>query len=214
MQGGLHVKGAVVVVLRQALDLQVVLEGEVAASLHPWRQLGCYLASALDLVGVDSQACDVRTGGPHDAAHRPANAATNVKNVGHVSDHQLLGDEVLGVADGNRVRLGLAAEPEVEGITPTILIELIGEIVEGPSDIGVVCAVLVVALHTSIDLAEVRHILVAGREADHKATLDHCQAHADDQNKENAEHRPRTRFLLLGLAFLSRLRLLRSCKRG
>mmetsp|Transcript_67335 Transcript_67335/g.193576 ORF Transcript_67335/g.193576 Transcript_67335/m.193576 type:complete len:215 (+) Transcript_67335:701-1345(+) len=213
MQGGLHVEGAVVVVLRQTLDLQVVLEGEVAASLHPWRQLGSDLASALDLVGVDGQARDIRTGGPHDAAHRPADAATDVKNVCHISDHELLGDEVLGVADGHRVRLGLAAEPEVEGIPPAILVELIGEIVEGPSDIGVVCAVLVVSLHTSVDLAEVRHVLIAGREADDKATLDHGQAHADDQNKENAAHRPRTRLLLLGLTFLSRLRLLRGSRR-
>jgi hypothetical protein len=63
------------------LDVQVVLDFEVAAGLHPGREsLGDFLR-ARDLGAVDGQARHVGARGPHHAPQRPADPATHVEHL-------------------------------------------------------------------------------------------------------------------------------------
>ena len=63
------------------LDVQVVLDFEVAAGLHPGREsLGDFLR-ARDLGAVDGQARHVGARGSHHAPQRPADPATHVEHL-------------------------------------------------------------------------------------------------------------------------------------
>ena len=61
--------------------------------------------------------------------------------------HQLRGNEVLGVLDRLNVRLALAAEAKVEGVTPAVLVEVGGQVVERLGDVGVIRVVLLIFSH-------------------------------------------------------------------
>mmetsp|Transcript_74215 Transcript_74215/g.191475 ORF Transcript_74215/g.191475 Transcript_74215/m.191475 type:complete len:318 (+) Transcript_74215:123-1076(+) len=130
VEGGLHVERCVIRVLLQPLDIEVVLQGKVAALLHEGRQLRGDLPATLDLVRVDRKACHVGACGPDNTSHRAADPTANVEHPVHVANSQLLRHKVLRVGDGLGEGLPRAAEAKMEGISPTVLVELVCQIVE------------------------------------------------------------------------------------
>ena len=85
----------------------------------------------LDLVLVDGDPRDVRPREPRYVPHRPPHAAPDVDALLGGGEPELEGEEVLGAVDGLGEGLVGEAGGEVEGLTPTVLVEVRHEVVEG-----------------------------------------------------------------------------------
>ena len=146
---------------RDKRHLEVIRAVEVAAIAHELWLSAADVVATVNLVLVDGHTSHIGAGSANDATQGAADAAAHVENAVVVFDVQLRRYPVLRVEDCHAVRLVPPAEAEVEGITPAVLVEITGEVVERVCNVAVVRAVLVVAANFGVCLLELGGVLSA-----------------------------------------------------
>jgi hypothetical protein len=87
------------------------------------------VGSALNLVVVVVETCDVCTGELGDLARWPAYAATDIENLHALLDADLMGKIVLMSGNGLVEALANRVPAEVEGLAPAVFVQISGEVV-------------------------------------------------------------------------------------
>lgn len=95
--------------------------------------------SALNLVIVVVQSSDMRAGELGDLAGWASNTASNIKNLHAVLDTDLVGEVVLVAGNGLEEWLVGGEAAEVEGLAPSVLVEVGAQVVIVLGEGGVLC---------------------------------------------------------------------------
>ena len=87
------------------------------------------MGSAVDLVVVVVQTSDVGTGELGNLTGRATNTASNVENLHSLLDTHGVGEVVLMASNGLVEGLTVGETAEVEGLTPTVLVQVGSQVV-------------------------------------------------------------------------------------
>ena len=87
------------------------------------------MCSALNLVLVDVQSCDMTAGELDHLAGRPPYAAADVEDLHAGLDVYVVGQVVLVASDGTLKRLAICESTEVEALVPPVLVQVRGQVV-------------------------------------------------------------------------------------
>ena len=95
------------------------------------------VGGSVDLIIVVVETCGMAPSEPHNLSSRASNTTSNIQNSVSILDAHLCGKVVFVAGNGSMEAFTISETAEMEGLSPTILVDVCRKIIIGTSQRGV-----------------------------------------------------------------------------